>query len=73
MSSVMIEGDGGGMRVPTYNRVSSNWALLLPSTVVAVQSSGQWTLSQLLPRLIICEKKKWEGLMKRRGLHTPAR
>ena len=34
----------------TYNNVSSNCALRLPSIVVAVQLSGQWTWSQLCPK-----------------------
>ena len=37
----------------TYNNVSSNCALRFPSTVAAVQLSGQWTSDQLPPRLII--------------------
>lgn len=36
-----------------YSSVSSNWALLFPSTVVAVQLSGQCIVSQFPPRLII--------------------
>lgn len=39
----------------TDSRVSSNWALRLPSIVVAVQLSGQWISSQLVPRLSICQ------------------
>ncbi len=34
----------------THNNVSSNCALRLPSTVVAVQLSGQWIKSQLVPK-----------------------
>jgi len=37
-----------------YSKVSSNCALLFPSTVVAVQLSGQWTSAQLVPRFSIC-------------------
>ena len=39
----------------TDSRVSSNWALRLPSIVVAVQLSGQWISSQFAPRLSICQ------------------
>lgn len=40
-------------RMGAYSSVSSNCALLFPSTVVAVQLSGQCTVSQFPPRLII--------------------
>jgi len=39
-------------KITTHNRVSSNCALFFPSVVVAVQLSGQCTLSQW-PKLII--------------------
>jgi hypothetical protein len=45
----------------TDSRVSSNWALRLPSTVVAVQLSGQWISSQLVPRLSICQVSENQG------------
>lgn len=41
-----------------HRSVSSNCALRLPSTVVAVQLSCQWNVSQLPPRLIICKLVK---------------
>lgn len=50
-------------QVRTYSKVSSNWALFFPSTVVAVQLSGQCTVSQLVPKFIIWEKRersKWQ-------------
>lgn len=48
----MPENDKAGA---TDSRVSSNWALRLPSIVVAVQLSGQWISSQLVPKLSICQ------------------
>jgi hypothetical protein len=51
-----------GSSMITNKSVSSNCALLLPSTVVAVQLSGQCTISHCVPRLTICIRARVNDL-----------